>query len=157
MQQTQVAIERLKPNSPELRIAAQWRHEAFLKDDGFSVADSEAQLAKISTEPQGCEVALIALIDGRIAGICMLVLHEIDPLHDHSPWLASLYIAPQFRKRGIARDLVRAIEDHARHSGVRRLHLYTVDAEEFYTKCGWSVVERIVTNGTPLVLMTRGL
>lgn len=157
MDQTPAMIERLKPDSAELRIAAQWRHEAFLKDDGFSVADSEAQLTKIAARPAGCEAALIALVQGRIAGICLLVLHELDPLHDHSPWLASLYVAPQFRRQGIARDLVRAIEDHARHNGIRRLHLYTVDAEELYLKCGWNVVERLLPNGMPLVLMTRDL
>jgi GNAT superfamily N-acetyltransferase len=147
----------LKAHSPELRKAAQWRYEAFLKDDGLTVADSEAQLTKLTAEPQDCETAVVALVGGRLAGICLLVLHELEPAHDLSPWLASLYVDPQFRGKGVARRLVTAIEDHARRLGVARLHLYTVDAEDFYRKCGWAVVERFASGGTALVLMTRDL
>jgi GNAT superfamily N-acetyltransferase len=147
----------LAAHSAELKIAARWRHEAFLKEDGFSVADSEAQLTKLASAPQGPETALVARLGGRPAGVCLLVLHELEPAHDYSPWLASLYVDPGFRGQGVARSLVKAIEEHARRHGVGRLHLYTVDAEEFYRKCGWAVVERFVSNGMALVLMTRDL
>jgi GNAT superfamily N-acetyltransferase len=147
----------LEADSPELKTAARWRHEAFLKQDGFSLADSEAQLTKLAAAPQGPETALVALTGDRPAGVCLLVLHELDPAHDYSPWLASLYVDPGFRGQGVARGLVRAIEEHARRHGVERLHLYTVDAEEFYRKCGWAVVERFVSNGAALVLMARDL
>ncbi|MGE0241262.1 MAG: GNAT family N-acetyltransferase [Parvibaculaceae bacterium] len=157
MDQLQATILPLAAHSAELKIAARWRHEAFLEGDGFSVADSEGQLAKLTSDPQGPETALIALIDSRLAGICLLVLHELEPAHDLSPWLASLYVDPQFRGRGVARSLVRAIEDHARRGGIARLHLYTVDAEEFYLKCGWTVVERSASGGGMLTLMTRDL
>jgi GNAT superfamily N-acetyltransferase len=147
----------LKAHSPELGITARWRHEAFLKEDGLSIADSEAQLTKLTTRPEGPEIALIAFIAGQLAGICLLVLHELEPAHDLSPWLASLYVTPEFRQRGVARRLVKAIEDHARDNGVARLHLYTVDAVDFYLKCGWAVAERMPSHGGELVLMTREL
>jgi GNAT superfamily N-acetyltransferase len=147
----------LEAQSPELAIAASWRHEAFLKDDGLTVADSAAQLTRLVTKPEGPETALIALLGERLAGICLLVLHELEPAHDLSPWLASLYVDPEFRRQGVARRLVKAIEDHARRSAVRRLHLYTVDAEDFYLKCGWTVVERFEAGGVSLVLMARDL
>lgn len=157
MDRFEATILPLKAHSPELRITAQWRHEAFLKEDGLSIADSEAQLTKLTTRPEGPETALIARIAEDLAGICLLVLHELEPAHDLSPWLASLYVAPEFRRRGVARQLVEAIEDHARDNGVARLHLYTVDAEAFYRKCGWAVAERMPSHGGELVLMTREL
>ena len=157
MDRLTTTIVPLEADSQELKTAARWRHQAFLKEDGFSVADSEAQLIRLAAAPQGPETALIALIGGRPAGVCLLVLHELDPAHDYSPWLASLYVDPGFRRRGVARSLVRAIEEHARRQGVERLHLYTVGAEEFYRKCGWAVVERFMSNGIALTLMTRDL
>lgn len=147
----------LKAHSPELKVTARWRHEAFLKEDGLTIADSEAQLIKLVTKPEGPETALIARIGGELAGICLLVLHEIEPAHDLSPWLASLYVAPQFRGKGVAKSLVAAIENHARRANVVRLHLYTVDAEDFYLKCGWTVAERLPSRSGELVLMTRDL
>lgn len=152
-----IEITRLKPNSPELQICAAWRYEEFLKSYGYSLLDSGAQLAKLATQPDECETALIALVDGRLAGICLLVLQEFEPLHDVSPWLASLYVAPEYRKRGVARKLVAAIEDQARSNGVARLHLYTGDAEKFYLKCGWSLAEQGVADGEPYAFMIRNL
>lgn len=157
MDRPKATILPLAAHSPEIAIAASWRHEAFLKDDGLTVADSQAQLTKLVTRPEGPETALIALIDGQLAGICLLVLHELEPAHDLSPWLASLYVDPEFRRQGVARRLVSAIEDHARRQGVKRLHLYTVDAEDFYLKCGWAAVERFEAGGVALVLMARDL
>jgi len=152
------AIRRLTAHSPELTTTALWRYEAFLKEDGFSLADSEAQLTKLTTAPEGPETALIAFVGGQLAGICLLVMHELEPAHrDLSPWLASLYVEPEFRRQGVARRLILAVEDHARRHGVARLHLYTVDAEEFYRKCGWSAVERFAVTHGALVLMTRNL
>jgi len=157
MARPHIEIFALQPGSRELDICAAWRYEAFLKDDGYSLADSHAQLTRIATEPEGCEVALVARLETQVAGICMLVRKELDAAHDLSPWLASLYVAPDVRRRGVARTLVKAIEDHARQNAVDRLHLYTVDAEELYLKCGWSTIERFVAHGTPLVLMIRDL
>lgn len=91
------------------------------------------------------------------AGICLLVLHELPPAHDLSPWLASLYVVPEQRGRGIARKLVAAVEAQARSHGVSRLHLYTGDAEGLYAKCGWRVMERLQSRSGPFVLMVRDL
>ncbi len=152
-----IEITRLKLNSPELEICAQWRYEAFLKSYGYSLYDSAAQLTKLATQPDEYETALIALVDGHLAGVCLLVLQEFEPLHDVSPWLASLYVAPEFRKRGVARRLVAAIEDQARSHGVARLHLYTGDAEKFYVKCGWSLAEQGIAGSEPYAFMIRNL
>jgi GNAT superfamily N-acetyltransferase len=119
--------------------------------------DSGAQLTKLATQPDEYETALIALVGGRLAGICLLVLQEFESLHDVSPWLASLYVAPEYRKRGVARKLVTAIEDQARSNGVARLHLYTGDAEEFYLTCGWSLAEHGIADGEPYAFMIRDL
>ena len=152
-----IEITRLKPNSPELQICAAWRYEAFLKSYGYSLLESAAQLTKLATQPDEYETALIALVDGRLSGICLLVLREFEPLHDVSPWLASLYVAPEYRKRGVARKLVAAIEDQARSHGVARLHLYTGDAEAFYVKCGWGLTEQGIAGDEPYAFMIRNL
>ena len=155
--QMTIDITRLKPNSPELQICAAWRFEAFLKSYGYSLSDSAAQLTKLAAKPDEYETALIASVDGHLAGICLLVLQEFEPLHDVSPWLASLYVAPEYRKWGVARKLVAAIEDRARKHGVTRLHLYTGDAQEFYVKCGWSLAEQGIADGEPYAFMIRDL
>ncbi|MCB1435256.1 MAG: hypothetical protein KDK75_22755, partial [Alphaproteobacteria bacterium] len=82
MTEAAVTISRLLPGTPELEICARWRHEAFLDDDGFSLGDSRRQLETIAVQPPGGEMALIAHIGTELAGICMLVDHELEPAHD---------------------------------------------------------------------------
>jgi GNAT superfamily N-acetyltransferase len=158
MDRSRITIRSVAAHSAELKITALWRHEAFLKEDGLSLADSEAQLTKLATTPEGPETALIAFVSGRLAGICLLVLNELEPAHDDlSPWLASLYVDPQFRGQGVARRLISAIEEHVRSQGIARLNLYTADAEHLYRKCGWAVVEQFATGHGVMILMTRDL
>jgi hypothetical protein len=54
---SQTTIRPLEAHSPELKLTTLWRHEAYLKDDGYSLADSEAQLTKLTTAPGGPQTA----------------------------------------------------------------------------------------------------
>lgn len=150
-----IVIRRLQLESPELPLLARWRYDLFLKGMGLTLADSERQLRDIAVSPLPYEVALFADVAGTPAGICMLVENEIEPLHRHSPWLASLIVDEPFRGRGLARILVKAIEVHAARHGIRDIHLYTDSAEGLYARCGWTVTDRFEDHGIPCVLMRR--
>jgi len=145
-------ISRLELGSPSLAICANWRHEAF----GIPLPDSFRQLEELAAR-QDYEITLIAELGEYPAGICMFVRQELEFAHELSPWLASLYVVPAFRKNGIGRALVKAIEDYARNIGENRLHLYTIDADRFYLKCGWVQSERFEQGGETTVLMHRNL
>jgi GNAT superfamily N-acetyltransferase len=150
------SISRLRPGSPAVQVCAGWRYDAFFKDDRISAEHCLEQLIAFVAK-QDYEIALLAEVGGRPAGTCLFVRHEIDPVHELTPWLAGLYVAPEYRNRFIARDLVAAIEDHARKVGCERLHLYTSGAEAFYARLGWRVSEHFLWNGEPFVLMQRDL
>ena len=156
MDTTAVTIRRMEPASPDIPTCAGWRYEAFFKGGDFSYDDAVEQLADL-VDRQGYEVALLAEVAGVPAGTCLFVRHEMPPAHELTPWLAGLYVAPEFRRRGVGRQLVTAIEAHGRQVGCRRLYLYTLDAEGFYARLGWKIAERFERKGEALVLMTRDL
>jgi GNAT superfamily N-acetyltransferase len=149
-------IRRLEADEPAFDIVARWRYEAFYAKDGGTFEESRGEL-RTWMQGLGYEMALLAEIDGQPAGSCLFVREEIDPKHDLTPWLAALYVAPEFRKLGIASALVRAIEQHARNVGCSVLHLYTVTAEPFYTKLGWVTREHFNWHREKFVLMIREL
>ena len=151
-----MTISGLRPGSPAVRVCAQWRHDAFLKDDGFTFEESLAQLAAL-VERQDYEIALLAEVEDVSAGTCLFVREEINPRHELTPWLAGLFVAPAFRGQSVGRQLVAAIEAHARQVGCGRLHLYASNAEGFYAGLGWRVAERFLWDGAPFVLMQRDL
>ena len=154
---TALTIERLAADSPWLPVVARWRHEAFLVPSGLTEEDSRRQLMEIASSTILHEVALVAVIDDQPAGICLLVDSELDPLHDCSPWLASLFVHERFRRNGVGSALVGAIERHAASHAIARLFLYTDVAEPFYARCGWAVQERFRADGVACVLMRRDL
>lgn len=150
-------IRRLAQDEPAADAVARWRHEAFFASDGASFEETlRAQQAWLS-QPSDYELPLLATVDGAPAGCCLFVRAEIDAKHDLTPWLASLYVAPEFRKLGIGAALVRAIEQHARDVGCNELHLYTGRAAPFYARLGWIARERFDWHGERLTLMTRTL
>jgi len=152
-----LTIRRLDADTPEAELAARWRYDAFFADGSDTFENSRAALMDFLRRQDGHEVGLVAMCDGQPAGLCLFVRAEIDPKHDLTPWLAALFVAPDFRKRGIGAALVRAIEDHARLVGTATLHLYTLEAEPFYARLGWQTRERFDWHGERMVLMTREL
>ena len=153
---TGLHIRRLSADEPAFEIVARWRYDAFFAQDEIPFEDSRDAL-RTWVRDNGYETALIAEIDGQPAGSCLFTREEIDPKHDLTPWLAALYVAPEFRGQGIASALVRAIEAHARGVGCTELHLYTITAEPLYAKLGWTVRERFEWHGEKFVLMAREL
>jgi GNAT superfamily N-acetyltransferase len=149
-------IRRLEADEPAFEIVARWRYDAFFAQDGITFEGSRDAL-RAWMEGLGYETALLAEVGGQPAGSCLFVREEIDPKHDLTPWLAALYVAPEYRKRGIASALVRAAEQHARGVGCRELYLYTITAEPLYSKLGWTAHDRFESNGEKFVLMARAL
>jgi GNAT superfamily N-acetyltransferase len=146
----------LHPSSPELFTCAKWRVEAFadvLEKD----LEGEQKSLEAFTSDQTEQVALVAKLDGILAGTCLLIRSEPEPCHPVSPWLAGLYVALEHRRQCVGRVLVKAIEDQARQRGSRRLYLYTRSAVHFYERLGWCTLGQTDWKGFPTALMMREL
>jgi predicted N-acetyltransferase YhbS len=156
MTAAKVVITRLDHDQAVIATLAQWRHDAFLKNYGLTLADSVSHLVRLAERPPG-EAALVAWKDGEPAGVCLLVREELDAPHQLTPWLASLFVPEPLRGMGIGRALVEATVMAAGEAGYGRIHLYTDSAEGFYQLSGWRVEDRFDWDGMPAVLMSRDL
>jgi predicted N-acetyltransferase YhbS len=150
-------LEKMDVASDAIATVARWRHEEWLHEFGFTLAGAERQLVELLEQNPPDEFSLLARLDGRPVGTCLLVTEELDQQHQVSPWLAGLYVAPEYRGRGIGAALVRGIEERAGKMGVPRVHLYTGSAEPFYAKLGWQVIDRFDWDGDPSVFMSVDL
>ena len=100
---------------------------------------------------------VVALLDGTLCGSAMLVAHDMETRPDLTPWLAGVYVVPAYRGRGYASALVQRVESEAASLGVRRLHLYTPDAVDFYSRLGWAVDLHSEYLGQEVALMSKEL
>jgi GNAT superfamily N-acetyltransferase len=90
----------------------------------------------------GRRVLLAARVDDRLAGTVQL-LHDMPPNQPHRAEVAKLLVHPAHRRRGIATELMGALEAEAR--GLDR-SLLTLDtrsgdpSETLYQRLGWNTV-----------------
>jgi predicted N-acetyltransferase YhbS len=120
---------------------------------GFNVPD---MLAEFVTHDGGLKIptTLIALEGDALLGSVSLLENDHDDIRAYSPWLASLYVRPDQRGRGLGIELVHRCEDMARRLGVERLHLYTSGQESFYRKLGWEDVATVSLRGVCATVMS---
>ena len=102
----------------------------------------------------GVPSVVVGLEDGDLLGAAMLIAHDMDTRPELTPWLAGVYVVAAYRGRGYGSALVRWIESEARSLGVERLHLYTPDAMDFYTRLGWTVDEYCEYLGQTVAVMS---
>lgn len=102
-------------------------------------------------------IAFVALgDDDGIVGTASLIFDDLegDP---RNPWLASVYVPFEHRKKGIASALVRTVEDAARRIGYDRLYLFTSTAPSLYEGLGWKALEQRDYRGEIIQVMEKSL
>jgi GNAT superfamily N-acetyltransferase len=99
----------------------------------------------------------VAFSHGTLIGSAMLIAHDMDTRMDLTPWLAGVFVSPDYRRRGIGSALVGRVIECAAALGVKRLYLYTPGAEQMYSRLGWSALDRARYRGADFVVMSYDL
>ena len=91
--------------------------------------------------------------DGDVLGSAAIVERDMRTRPDDGPWLASVYVAPEARGRGVGTRLVRHVMQVARDTNVPELFLFTPDRAGFYARLGWRVVSHETYQGSEVTVM----
>ena len=99
----------------------------------------------------------VALAEGRPLGSASLVAQDMDTRPGFTPWLATVFVEPVHRGRGIGGALVRRVGEEAGRFGYRDLYLFTPDRAAWYGGFGWEELETVSYRGSPVVVMKKSL
>jgi len=91
--------------------------------------------------------------DKTLLGSAAIVSQDMKTEPPLTPWLASVFVRPENRKQGIGRKLVLHVMTQARKEGIDILYLYTPDQVSFYSKLGWSVLDKRQYKGSDVTIM----
>jgi predicted N-acetyltransferase YhbS len=125
-----------------LRTLARWHHAEWASlYDGWSEEDALAELEAHASHDGVLPSTLVALgEDGAPLGSVSLLVEDSPELVEfQGPWLASLFVVPEARGRGLGEALVRALVAQAAAAGLPHLRLFTPHHRAFYERLGWRV------------------
>jgi GNAT superfamily N-acetyltransferase len=135
-----IEIIDLKQVSDYLATLAQWHQKewAYL-NPGETL---EQRMTRMQPYLNQCFIPSTFIArDTTLLGSAAIVENDMSgepPLSQPlTPWLASVFVAPEYRQMGIGTKLVRHVMAQAKQQGVETLYLYTPDKSKFYEKLGW--------------------
>ena len=132
---------------------AAWHHAQWgYLNPGTTV---ETRIQKMQRYLKGHAVpAMYICVDGdQLVGTAALVESDMDSHPELSPWLASVYVNPDYRNRGVGAALVRHVVSKAKAQGFCPLYLFTPDQKNFYQSLGWEFMEQESYRGGEATLM----
>ncbi|GAB4346736.1 MAG: GNAT family N-acetyltransferase [Candidatus Abyssubacteria bacterium] len=150
-------IESLKLHPEFIPALAAWHHAewAYLHDDDSverRIAEFQAEF-----ETDGIPKTFVAVSKTTLLGSASLLPHDMDTRMDLSPWLASVFVAPEHRNRGIGSALIKHVMLEAARLGYRTIYLFTPDRAPLYARLGWSHHETLKYHGHQVEIMTIDL
>jgi predicted N-acetyltransferase YhbS len=134
-------------------LLAAWHHDewqALLP--GWTREQALAEL-RSHTGRRQVPTTLVAVAGDRVVGSASLLVADLDGWEHLSPWVASVYVLPEYRGAGVGRRLVARAVEEARALGVAEVYLFTAGQEAYYARLGWSPLARTRHHGNDVVIM----
>ena len=152
-------IDSLADHPDAIPMLARWHHEQWKHlSPGSSIEQRIVRLqAHLGKKPIPTTFVALSSLGERtadIVGSASLIAHDMDTHPELTPWLASVFVAPQHRGRGIGTALIRRVIHKAGALGATQLYLFTTpDKKGFYARLGWSSIERTLYRGYQQIVM----
>lgn len=154
-----VRIELLAGRADLAPILAGWHHAEWghLYDPSVWGLDAAIREFEAMAEPGSADVTWIALDGDALVGSVSLVADDdLDGFGHLTPWLASMYVVPEARGRGVASRLHDALVAGAAERGDEYVHLFTPGHDGYWSARGWRALARVEAEGHPATVMARG-
>jgi GNAT superfamily N-acetyltransferase len=154
-----IVISDMPANSRFARIGAQWAFDDWKETD----PDDNIQwyldvYSESATDPSSLPISLAATANDELAGVACVVLDdELPDAMEPGPWVAAVFVNPEYRGRSVGKELVKEVVRRARELGHSDVYLYTRHVAHWYETFGWERVrETHIHNKAITVMVNRG-
>ncbi len=147
-------ITLLKEHPDYAPILAFWSYREWYNTRSIPF-DLVIKSYKKRTRTERLPITWTAIEDDIPVGMVSLKENDVWSKKDLNPWLASLYVLPEYREHGIGRMLIDQAIEKAKLLRYPLLYLFTDQAdkrlEKYYTKSGWSFFEKTKGNDENMI------
>ena len=134
---------------------AEWHYQEWNRLHANDSVARRLDSLKAAANRRRIPSVFVALESGQLLGSATLAEYDMETRRDLTPWMTDVFVAPEFRRRGIASALVVRVVEEAKALRVPQLYLFTTGPwrERLYAGLGWSVVDRPIYLAIERVLM----
>ncbi len=118
-------------------LVVQWLWKEFGNEKNYKRYE---MIIRHSMDPDNLPQTFVAMKEGRAVATVGLWRCDLMSRQDLFPWLASLYVDPAYRHRGIGKKLQQFILDYCKKQQYSKVYLYT-DLVNYYEKTGWEQLD----------------
>jgi predicted N-acetyltransferase YhbS len=148
-------IEYLPDDIWTIRKVATWLYGEWGHLNPGSTLERAIYRVTLRARARTIPLALVAWEDGLPVGTTSLVAHDMQSRRNLTPWLTSVYVLPDYRKRGIGGALCRRTMMEARRLRLGRIYLFTLDKMAFYKALGWKEMRQVEIRAKTFTIMAR--
>lgn len=137
-------------------IAMEWIYNTWGAGPGKNLEDVRRkayQYCNRTTLP----IMFVATLREKPVGCVVLTKNDMRGWEHLSPWLASLYVIPESRGKGIAKGLEAFLTKSAINLKYTSIYLFTPDAYSLYKKLGWKKFKEVYYQGKDVCIMYKTL
>lgn len=148
-----ITVAHLNQYADTVPLLAAWATEEWGHLNPERTLADRIESFKKRTTPGTIPETMVALDRGHVVGMASIVENDLTTRPELSPWMASVYVDPAHRGRGVGSIIVRSVMDEAATLCIERLYLITHDRMSFYRRLGWTAIERVHYRGEDVTIM----
>ena len=111
--------------------------------EGSSLEKTLQAYKKRASKDESIPRTWVGMIGSKMVATTSIVECDHNDHKDLTPWLASVFVHPEFRGKGYASALIKNTHNEVKKMGVEKFYLFTPDAAELYAKHGWTEIGQV--------------
>ena len=154
---TDIVISDMPTHSTFAQIGAQWAFDDWKETDPNDDIQWYLNVySESATDPSSLPISLAATANDELAGVACVVLDdELPDAMEPGPWVAAVFVNPEYRGRSVGKQLVTEAVRRTRELGYSDVYLYTRDVAHWYETFGWERVRETHIHDKAVTIMVN--
>ena len=151
-------ISDMPANSNFALTGAQWAFEHWKEtdpDDDIQWYLNVYSESAVDSSTLPISLAAITANDGLAGVACVVRDDELPDAMEPGPWVAAVFVNPEYRGMAVGKQLVTEAVRRARELGHSDVYLYTRDVAHWYETFGWERVRETHIHQKPITIMVN--